>query len=507
MLTKKSLLLGLGVFCITAVILEEVHQMSVHRSGKDDPVSAYVGDSFAHNEVNDPTRHGAADDKVRLLDNGHQVVNRNAKNEVGGGGDGAQQEDLTDNVTNGARVDVKVTGERGQGGGREGSGSSERTFDTKAEVSNDATPAEPQLLDSRSAADDGGYDDSFEKERERLRRSPYIYDEEREKERMSMIRAQRTVKKISGFLPHDTGFNRKSFQRCPYDKCQVVDSMAQADAVLFRASAIRTYRLPSHSRPPGQRWVMFTSDPAIKNYAFDRKDVGSNFNWTITYQQDSDFPNPFGKLQRRKLPDKDYDAIYEGKVNNTAWFVSHCETWSRREVYVDRMQKILPVDIFGGCSDRRCGVIHYRTSDGSLCLPMLTKQYKFYLAFENSFCKDYLTEKFFKLFQDVDVIPVVRGGFDYKRYLPSGIFVDAADFKGPEALAKYLLRLGNDKIEYVKMLKRKDRWMTIYGEGLLCKVCEALHTAGDKKGFIPDLVKKFNGDPSYCWTPADLGDP
>lgn len=55
--------------------------------------------------------------------------------------------------------------------------------------------------------------------------------------------------------------------------------------------------------------------------------------------------------------------------------------------------------------------------------------FRFYLAFENSFCKDYVSEKFFKLFGNVDVIPVVRGGFDYKRYLPSGIYVDASDFK------------------------------------------------------------------------------
>uniref|UniRef100_A0A2C9KT84 Fucosyltransferase n=1 Tax=Biomphalaria glabrata TaxID=6526 RepID=A0A2C9KT84_BIOGL len=206
---------------------------------------------------------------------------------------------------------------------------------------------------------------------------------------------------------------------------------------------------------------MYTYDPAVKTYGLDRDDVGSKFNLTLTYQLDASYPLVFGQLRRRKLPEKAYDKIYQGKTNHTAWFVSHCTTWSKREIYVKRMRKLIPVDIYGGCSDRKCGVIHYRTSDNSLCLPMLSKQYKFYLAFENSFCKDYISEKFFKLFQEVDVIPVVRGGFDYKKYLPSGIFVDASDFKTPEDLAKYLLQLGSNQKEYVKMLKRKN---SLYGQ-------------------------------------------
>ena len=40
--------------------------------------------------------------------------------------------------------------------------------------------------------------------------------------------------------------------------------------------------------------------------------------------------------------------------------------------------------------------------------PEFIKDYKFYLAFENSLCVDYLTEKFYKGFPH-EVIPVVRG--------------------------------------------------------------------------------------------------
>ncbi|GFR61722.1 alpha-(1,3)-fucosyltransferase C-like [Elysia marginata] len=94
------------------------------------------------------------------------------------------------------------------------------------------------------------------------------------------------------------------------------------------------------------------------------------------------------------------------------------------------MRKIIPVDIFGACGNLTCaGSQHRKERDKEVCLPMLTDHYKFYLSFENSFCKDYVTEKFFKLFQNIDVIPVVQGGFDYKKNLPSNVFVDSLDFR------------------------------------------------------------------------------
>ena len=48
----------------------------------------------------------------------------------------------------------------------------------------------------------------------------------------------------------------------------------------------------------------------------------------------------------------------------------------------------LQVDIYGSCGNYSCP----RTAK---CFNKLDTEYKFYLAFENSNCKDYITEKFF----------------------------------------------------------------------------------------------------------------
>ncbi|GFR80013.1 alpha-(1,3)-fucosyltransferase C-like [Elysia marginata] len=267
-----------------------------------------------------------------------------------------------------------------------------------------------------------------------------------------------------------------------------------ADAVLFRAGAIRTWVIKPFPRKPGSRWIMYTNDPAIKNYGLDRDDVGSNFNATSTYQLHSDYPRLFGQLRRVKPPAKDYGRIFDGKTRQIAWFVSHCSTWSKRELYIERMRKIIPVDVFGACGNLTCGASHYRGNDTNVCLPMLSEHYKYYLAFENSFCKDYVSEKFFKLFQGVDVIPVVQGGFDYHRYMPS---------KTPEALAHYLLDLSHDKYRYVKMLKRKARWTYKAAEPMHCVVCEQLHR--DHRVYHhTDMVAVFNGKPPECYGPRWL---
>jgi hypothetical protein len=73
-----------------------------------------------------------------------------------------------------------------------------------------------------------------------------------------------------------------------------------------------------------------------------------------------------------------------------AWFVSNCQERNNRQGYAKELQKYIPVDIYGTCGTKECP-----RSTETECYEMLNRDYKFYLAFENSNCKDYITEKFF----------------------------------------------------------------------------------------------------------------
>ena len=52
-----------------------------------------------------------------------------------------------------------------------------------------------------------------------------------------------------------------------------------------------------------------------------------------------------------------------------------------------------------------------RTNE-TACWEMAERDYFFYLSFENSICKDYVTEKFFNA-MDQNILPITLGGTDY----------------------------------------------------------------------------------------------
>lgn len=273
-----------------------------------------------------------------------------------------------------------------------------------------------------------------------------------------------------------------------YNNCYIASDWREADVLVFYPFRIRTHhRLPNFTRPAGQRWVMFTPEAASRAGDFvvlNSTQFLGQFNWSLTYDLDSDIPQPYGKLRRLTSPPaKDYAGLYANKTVPAAWFVSHCLTQSLRMAYVRRMQKETEVHIYGSCGNYTCD---RRQKDQVECFPMLSQRYFFYLAFENSFCKDYVTEKFFKIFTNADVIPVVRGATDYKRYFPPDTFIDASDFKTPEALGKYLTELLKDKDRYLNMLREKSRYEYVPIHGWPCKICE-----------------KMNADSSVQWYPGN----
>lgn len=138
-------------------------------------------------------------------------------------------------------------------------------------------------------------------------------------------------------------------------------------------------------------------------------------------------------------------------------------------------QKYVDIDIYGKCGSLKCHKSNKSCTD-------VLNTYKFYLAFENSFCTDYVTEKFFRCFEPNGpmVIPVVRGGIDYAKYFPPKTFIDTKDFKNAKELALFLKELANDIPKYVSYLKEKDKLIGVNYKTDWCEVCEALHTHEDK---------------------------
>lgn len=66
--------------------------------------------------------------------------------------------------------------------------------------------------------------------------------------------------------------------------------------------------------------------------------------------------------------------------------------------------------------------------------------YRIYLAFENSNCDEYITEKLWYNAYFKYAIPVVMGGSrrNYEELCPPESFIHVDDFDSPQSLADYL---------------------------------------------------------------------
>ncbi|XP_070189941.1 3-galactosyl-N-acetylglucosaminide 4-alpha-L-fucosyltransferase FUT3-like [Littorina saxatilis] len=278
--------------------------------------------------------------------------------------------------------------------------------------------------------------------------------------------------------------NPNLFRECDVNACVLTHNEPErADAVVFHMCANLQSPLP-FKPAQYQVWIAFgLESPPHCRYYRNPYSRSRKFNWTMTYRTDSDVFAPYGLLRLRETPsEKNYTAIVSGKSKPVAWFVSNCNDRSKRQKYVKELSKHIQVDIYGHCGTLTCP----RSSETD-CMRLLNTTYFFYLSFENSLCRDYMTEKVFKLYDNVNVIPVVRGQVDYDRYLPPGTFLNTADFPTPRALALRLRALMADTTEFADMLRLKDRFSQNHCLSF-CKLCQKLHEDNGAKTY-PDLSK------------------
>lgn len=228
-----------------------------------------------------------------------------------------------------------------------------------------------------------------------------------------------------------------SKRNCRFQNCFLTNNtlyfndVRDFDVILFNAVNLANTNLPS-SRSEEQKYIFASTESPINFPIPSRyKDV---FNLTWTYRLDSDINFAFLVVKNKKDkvigPTKKMRWMDSNKMKQTpksiisnlrnkktaaAWFVSHCDTPSQREIFVQKLiqetsKYQLKIDIFGLCGDQNCP--KDRIED---CYALIESDYYFYLSFENSFCEDYVTEKLLTALKHF-AIPIVYGGANYTRY-------------------------------------------------------------------------------------------
>ncbi|KAJ0172252.1 hypothetical protein K1T71_012225 [Dendrolimus kikuchii] len=259
--------------------------------------------------------------------------------------------------------------------------------------------------------------------------------------------------------------------KCPVDRCSLTADArdaATADAILYR-----DHHTPFNvKRPPNQIWILYYLECPYHTASL-RSSSLDVFNWTATYRRDSDIVAPYEHWVYHDpvVTEKDLDRNYAAnKTRKVAWFVSNCHARNRRLQYARNLGKFIQVDIYGACGSHHCP----RTDPH--CVEMLDRDYKFYLAFENSNCRDYITEKFFVNGLQHSVLPIVMGARsdEYAAAAPHNSYVHVEEFAGPEELAAYLHRLDKDDNLYNSYFKWKGtgEFINTY---FFCRVCAMVH--------------------------------
>ncbi|XP_076059229.1 alpha-(1,3)-fucosyltransferase C-like [Oratosquilla oratoria] len=295
---------------------------------------------------------------------------------------------------------------------------------------------------------------------------------------------------------------------CSCQPCEFIRErrrLKEAHAILFLAKDVHHRDLPSW-RSTHQRWIWVNAESPISGTdalspfnPHRRFHVPSRiFNWTMTYHSKSEVMESYGGLsplntstvalragllKTRGEPYASYiKALNSSNVTEeemamanrdsvVAWVVSHCHTNSRREDYVKILKKFVKVDIYGRCGPLRCG--SRKQHRNTKCwAELFSKKYLFYLAFENSLCLEYVTEKLWNPLI-YGLVPVVFGGADYSRILPPHSYINAMQLK-PKELAELLLELRNSP----KLYARYHMWRRYWSANLrppLCELCCRLH--------------------------------
>ncbi|XP_050680289.1 glycoprotein 3-alpha-L-fucosyltransferase A-like [Leptidea sinapis] len=284
------------------------------------------------------------------------------------------------------------------------------------------------------------------------------------------------VKKIllpNGLSTWGVSGGRTEFLRnkCPVDRCTLTGDTreaASADAILFK-----DHHTPLNiNRSPNQIWILYYLECPYHTASLRAASLDV-FNWTATYRRDSDIVAPYEKWVYHDplITAKDFDRNYAAnKTKKVAWFVSNCHARNRRLQYARQLSKFISVDIYGACGSHHCP-----RADPN-CLEMLDKDYKFYLAFENSNCRDYVTEKFFVNGLQHDALPIVMGArpSEYAAVAPHNSYIHVEEFANPEELAAYLNRLDEDDALYNSYFKWKGtgEFINTY---FFCRVCAMVH--------------------------------
>ena len=278
---------------------------------------------------------------------------------------------------------------------------------------------------------------------------------------------------------------------CPssaaYPKCVFTNDLKRihfSDVLMFHGNDLSSPNDMRHiPRNPHQIWIFaiqenpFTTNTGV----YKIKDYDDLFNWTATYHRKSHVVMPYydvnpiknGSRSNGERRMSKMDELIATKTKLVMSIMSNCVRY--RIDFVKNLGKYIQVDLYGSCKNQVNPELEQCERDTDSC-KTLQKSYKFFLAVENSYCTDYITEKFYKESLEKGLVPIVLNGAKMlnPRIAPPGSFINVLDFKNAQQLAKYIKYLDGNDTAYLEY----HRWRNSYDvlpHNYACNLCKTLN--------------------------------
>lgn len=233
-----------------------------------------------------------------------------------------------------------------------------------------------------------------------------------------------------------------SFQNCFLTKDRLYFSdMLDFDVLLFNIIHIN---LPISDPPPirsqSQLYVLVGLEPAMYHNMPTKFNDIFNMTWSYKLTAGMVYPyllvrNKYGEIigpktdihweyEIKDMSPTNKDIFYKLRSKDiaAAAVISNCVTYSRRFDFITSLKEELlkyghKLDVFGRCTFDNLQCTRIPGEKNGLitnCAFKIEKKYYFYLAFENSICEDYVSEKLLHALNHF-AVPVVYGGANYSR--------------------------------------------------------------------------------------------
>ncbi|CAI5441805.1 unnamed protein product [Caenorhabditis angaria] len=305
-------------------------------------------------------------------------------------------------------------------------------------------------------------------------------------------------------LSYGTGLSAANLGGCPEWNCEFIQDRSR----IGEADAILVSHYEPNIKAKSNQYVIYVSQESPANSGINVPHK-SFINMTFGFRHDTPAGSPYGYTVKlgpnsRKTGEIVDKSLIAKKTKGAAWYVSHCSTNSRREVFVDRLNKYFEVDKYGSCSDLKC------PRKGN-CENMLDNDYFFYVAFENSICKDYVTEKLWNQGFQKTIVPLVMKRSLVEPFVPPNSFIAIDDFKSVKEMGEYLHYLMKNQTAYLEYFEWKRDYQVVFLDGQnhdvlekpwgVCQICRILWEQPKKEYIIEDWDKYWR---QSCEADGDL---